>query len=365
MASSPSETTGGALLLPPVPLLPCGEPVICVPARNEARRLPVLLAALDGQRGLARPLRVVLLLNNCSDRSREVAERAASVAERLDVRVLERRFPPGLAHAGSARRAAMEAGANWLEVDGAFDGALLTTDADATPAADWVVRSLAALDADAGADIAAAALRGDPREEARFPPAVRRAVDEVLAARALALALEDVIDPTPGDPAPRHGNCAGGGLALRLSTLRAVGGCPPLPFREDLALVDAVRRLGGVLRRDLEVRVTVSARLRGRARGGMADTVRRWVATVAAGRPLLVPCPQTQLAHWGARATLRAEMVARTAALAPASAARVVAAELARLLPDPADWPSLVPAEEARVELEGFLDDLAAPRAAA
>lgn len=363
MASSPIETTGGTPLLPPGLLPPCGVPVVCVPARSEARRLPTLLAALDRQLGLARPLRVVLLLNNCVDRSREVAERAAATAKRLDIVVLERRFPPGLAHAGSARRAAMEAGADWLAADGASFGTLLTTDADATPAEDWVVRSLAALDA--GADIVAAALRGDPAEERRFPPALRRAIEGVLAAQALAVALEDTIDPTPGDAAPRHADCSGGGLALRLSTYRAVGGCPPLPFREDLALVDAVRRLGGVLRRDPSVRVTVSARICGRARGGMADTVRRWAETVAAGRPLFVPCPQAQLAHWRARAALRAEAVSRAAALAPAHSARAAAAEVARRLPDPTDWPSLMPAEEALVQLQEYLNDLTASRAAA
>ncbi len=363
MASSPSETTGGTLLLPSEPIPPCGEPVVCVPARSEARRLPALVAALDQQRDLTRPLRVVLFLNNCDDRSLEVAEQAASKAGRCDVRILERQFPPGLAHAGSARRVAMEAGAAWLDAAGAADGALLTTDADAIPAEDWVVRSLAALDA--GADVAAAALMGDPREEAWFSPALRRAIDEVLAAQALAVTLEDGIDPTPGDPAPRHADSSGGGLALRLLTYRAVGGCPPLPFREDLAMVDAVRRLGGVLRRDPGIRVTVSARLRGRAPGGMADTVRRWAEMVAAGKPLVVPCPQVQLVHWRARATLRAEAAASAAALSPTLHARVVAAEVARRLPDPADWRCFKPAEEARTELEDLVNDVTAPRVAA
>jgi hypothetical protein len=80
----------------------------------------------------------------------------------------------------------------------------------------------------------------------------------------------------------------------------------------------------------------------------MADTVRRWAETVAAGWPLLVPSPHAQLAYWRARATLRAEAAVRAAATTPALCARVVAAEVARGLPDPADWPSLVPAEEAR-----------------
>lgn len=97
----------------------------------------------------------------------------------------------------------------------------------------------------------------------------------------------------------------------------------------------------------------------------MADTVRRWAATVAAGRPLLVPCPQAQLAHRRARATLRAKAAARAVALSPALCARVVAAEVARRLPDPAGSPDLLPADKARAELEELVHDRSAPRVAA
>lgn len=354
---------GFETLLPPSPP-PCGAPVVCVPARNEARRLPALIAALDAQRDLPQGrLRVVILLNNCVDASRAAVERAAAAAPRLDLRIEERRFPPPRAHAGSARRAAMEAGAGWLERIDAARGWLLTTDADAVPAPDWIARSRAALDA--GADVAAAALNGDPVEEARFSPALRHAIVEAYTARMRAIALEDALDPTPGDPWPRHGDQSGGGLALRLAAYRAVGGCPAAPFREDLALVDSLRRLGGVVRRCPSIQVTVSARMRGRARGGMADTVRAWARRVAAGEALRVPDPAAQETHWRARAAIRRDAAAAAAALPPDLAARVVAAEVARRAPDPVDWPRLAPAPEALRTLERRLDDLTRARAAA
>jgi hypothetical protein len=354
----------GRVLSPMLATAPCEEAVVCVPAGNEARRLPALIAALDRQvvPGAGR-VRVLLLLNNCTDASRSAAERAAAAAARLEVRTVQRQFPAAAAHAGSARRAAMERGAVWLDEIGGRDGLLLTTDADAVPAADWIARSHAALAA--GADIAAAAVVGAPVEEARFAPPLRRAVAEWLAARRLAVVIEDAVDPVPGDPAPRHWDHSGGGLALRLATYRAAGGCPAVAFREDLALVEAVRRLGGIVRHCSSVRVVVSARMRGRAAGGMADTIRAWAARTEAGAPVMAPHPAAMEAHWRARAAVRAEAARAACHLPPMLAARTVAAYVARHCPDPVDWPAEIPARDVIRMMERRLDDRSRVRPAA
>lgn len=177
--------------------------------------------------------------------------------------------------------------------------------------------------------------------------------------------LEDAIDPTPGDPTPRHTDHTGGGLALRLETFRAVGGCPALPVREDLALVDAVRRMGGTVRHCPSVRVTVSARMRGRAAGGMAATIRSWSRQVARGHDLLAPDPDEQVRRWRSRAVLRAELGRTAPALPEGIASRIVAAGLAAHCPDPVDWTAQIPAGEAIRKLERYLDDFVRPRSAA
>lgn len=363
MRKADATASTGYRLLGPTPA-PCGDGVVCIPARDEARRLPNLIAAL-GRQGYsgARPLRVLLLINNSSDGSRQVAECAAAAATGIHLHVVERHFVSKAAHAGSARRAAMEAGADWLERDGLPSGALLTTDADAAPHDDWVRASIAALDA--GADVAAASIKGDITEEARFSPALQAAVAQVLRARALSIELEDAIDPVPGDPGPRHADHTGGGLALRLSTYRAAGGCPSLPFREDLGLVDAVRRLGGVVRHSPAIRVTVSARMRGRAAGGMAATIASWSDRIAEGGELTVPDPAAQIEHWHARRALREIAAQRATCLPPDLAARVVAAQVAAAAPDPVDWRHEVTAREATTTLENHLDDLIRARDAA
>ncbi len=53
--------------------------------------------------------------------------------------------------------------------------------------------------------------------------------------------LEDLLDPPPHDPAPRHGDHTGASLAVPAALYRAVGGLPPLPCGEDNALVGLLR----------------------------------------------------------------------------------------------------------------------------
>jgi hypothetical protein len=67
---------------------------------------------------------------------------------------------------------------------------------------------------------------------------------------------------------------------------------PALPFREDITFVGSACRAGYRLRHPLDVQVTVSARLDGRAIGGMSDCLKAWMAAEESGAPHLVEDPQ-------------------------------------------------------------------------
>jgi glycosyltransferase involved in cell wall biosynthesis len=91
------------------------EPIVCVPARNEAARLPVLLRALQYQtwiRAQKRPLRVVVVLNNCTDESRTVVEQVVGNVPQISLHLVDVSFLPEQAHVGSARRLAMNTAAS-------------------------------------------------------------------------------------------------------------------------------------------------------------------------------------------------------------------------------------------------------------
>ena len=268
------------------------EPIVCVPARNEAERLPCLLQALQEQtwlRAHKRLLRTVLVLNNCDDDSRAVVQRVAQRLPRVSLHVIEAEFSPENAHVGSARRLAM---------DRAFalapnNSVLLSTDADAIPRQDWVEANLCAIAS--GADVVGGHIVGNKQEEASLGPGfVRRAARHLYYAK-LVDRLTSLVDPLPHDPWPRHSDHTGASLAVRSEVYAAVGGMSVLPFREDVAFVERVCRAGYRLRHPLDVQVTVSARLDGRAAGGMSDCLKTWLAAEEDGVPHLVEDPQRMI----------------------------------------------------------------------
>jgi cellulose synthase/poly-beta-1,6-N-acetylglucosamine synthase-like glycosyltransferase len=312
-------------------LLPDFFPVVAVPARDEEERLPRLLSALAAQSWIAqgkRPLAVVVVLNNCTDASRDVARAAAALLPAIVLHLVEVAFDVAQAHVGSARRLALQrAGAL---VPAGTDGVLLTTDADAEPDPDWVHANLVALHE--GADIVGGHIIGDPREEALLGPLFQeRALRHLHYARS-ADRLAALIDPLPHDPWPRHQDHTGASLAVRKSVHDAVGGLPALPFREDLAFVSRVRAADYRLRHDPRVRVKVSARTEGRAPDGMADCLRHWLVAAEQGLPHIVEAPDSVLQR-----ALRRHALRNPAAAVPADLRAAIEAERKALLAERPD----------------------------
>jgi hypothetical protein len=264
------------------------KPIVAIPVRDEAERLPALIEALERQTWISQTnqiLPIIFVLNNCDDDSAQVLKEMSARLPHLALSVIDVHFPPDCAHVGSARRLAMEEA---LRTAG-LNSVLLTTDADAVPAPDWIDANLRAIEN--GADLVGGSIIGDCDEEAVLGPGfLQRATRHLHYAR-LVNQLSALINPVPHDPWPRHSDHTGASLAVRGEVYWAVGGIPALPFREDVAFVSAVCRAGYRLRHPLDVQVVVSARLEGRATGGMADCLKAWVDAAAHGRPHLVDDP--------------------------------------------------------------------------
>jgi hypothetical protein len=234
---------------------------------------------------------------------------AAALHPGLRVNAIEVDFPYPQAHAGSARRLAMQRG---QEVGGP-SAVLFSTDADATPAVDWIEASLRALRA--GADIVGGHIVGDKIEEESLGPAFNRRVARHLHHARLVDRLKTLIHPVEHDPWPRHCDHTGASIAVRGDVYRAVGGIPALPFREDIAFVANVVGAGYRLRHAPDIRVGVSARLDGRAPRGMADCLKAWLAAEVAGLPHLVESPDSVCS----RLSHRARVVRASAGLSNAA----------------------------------------------
>jgi hypothetical protein len=259
--------------------------------------LPALLDALATQT-VTFPVNVALCINNSSDGSAAAAEAAAEKAGgRLKVRIRQEEFAPHLAHAGSARRAAMDLGADWLDDEAAL---LVSTDADCRPPPHWLAANLANSRSNR---IVGGRIELDEAEADKWPQlfAMRRSFDEYWQR---VREIEDAVDPLPWDLPPRHGDHTGASLALTVGLYRAAGGVPIVATGEDRALVAAVVAVGGQVVHPPDVWTRTSARPAGRASGGMADEMKEWLATGAGDARPHVPAYE----QWHCRALWRRAM---------------------------------------------------------
>ncbi len=275
---------------------------ICVPARNEAARLPAFFDAIAEQ-DWPGEICVAIAVNNTTDDSLSLIEAARRRhAGRLAIHVVTAQFPAELAHAGSARRLAMHEGLRHLpDLD---DAVLISTDADARPPVDWLDTIAGAFSR--GADLVGGRIVIDEEREP-LPAAVakvRRAWDRYWSQ---VRAIEDAIDPVAWDPAPRHGDHTGASLAIRARTYLACGGIPLVATGEDRGLVLAALALGARLVHPSDVFIRVSPRTDGRAEGGMASAMAQLLNSAEGAPPPMAPA----FHHWETRAAWRKELRTR------------------------------------------------------
>lgn len=243
---------------------------VAIPVKNEEAHVAACLAALDAAAALyPGVVTIVMVANDCADAS--VARIAGTRLRhaRIDWRAVS--MLDGARHAGWARRLALDAAAGNLANPRDL---LLSTDADTLVAPDWIVRNAAHIAAGADA-VAGRALT--PRAERAALGEAKRRLDR-LGRYYIALDYVRASGEAPGhDPWPRHYYEGGASIATTLGMYRRIGGAPTPPLAEDRALFAAVRAAGGRVRHPVDVRVFTSCRLAGRAPGGMADTLARWL----------------------------------------------------------------------------------------
>jgi hypothetical protein len=244
-----------------------GPVAVAIPARNEAAHIGACLAALAQQTN-AQIDHIVLCVNNTTDDTVRLA-RATRLPAPTTLHVIESDLPHRCAHAGQARRLAMEK-AYRLVGD---SGVLLTTDADGLVDADWTQANLAALHA--GADAVCGWVDLDPESWHRIPMKLHEDDARECAYDALCDEIHARFDPDPADPMPRHTQHSGASIAVTGRMYRQCGGLPAKNHSEDRAFIAALRLADARIRHAPECHVTVSGRTEGRAPGGMADTIRR------------------------------------------------------------------------------------------
>lgn len=231
--------------------------VVVVPARDEADRIAGCLGALAAQTIGRRAFRVIVVPDGCAD---DTAQRARAAGDALglglDIVLLQGpdRGP------GAARRLGMERAADDLLAAGSPSGLIATTDADSEVAPDWLARQIAHLSSGVGA--VAGRIELIAAERAQLPEAVLARRERDAATR-----LRDV---RVGEPTAEHHHFAGASIGVSAAAYRQVGGMEPLTVLEDAAFATRLRSAGVVIRRAADVRVSTSARSKGRVDRGLS-----------------------------------------------------------------------------------------------
>lgn len=251
------------------PPRPSRRPVaVAIPACNEAALIGPCLGALATAAAGSGPVTAVVLVNNSSDATAGIARNFN--APGLSLTVAEVLLPTSRAHAGGARRAALDRAAALLPPD----GVLMTTDADSTVDPHWIAANLAEIEA--GADAVAGVVAFDEATRRALPVLPGRDREWRLAS--LQARLAALLDPLPHDPWPNHIWTWGASIAVTRAAYLAIGGLPPVPLAEDRALAALVERHDFKLRRSHAPVVYTSARQHGRAAGGFADLLAGYAA---------------------------------------------------------------------------------------
>lgn len=251
--------------------------IVAIPAHNEEGVIEACLAALAVQRDeygapvSSGEFEILIFANNCTDRTADLVRAYAPLVPH-PVIVIEETLPPDQLNAGLARKRAMDLAAIRLTRSALDAGILLTTDADSCVSPTWFAATMRELGA--GADCIAGYIDASPREILAFGSqflARGRLEDTYLR---LIAEIHARCDPRPHDPWPNHRVSSGASLAVTLAAYAAIGGLPPRPLGEDIALTAALDRAGFKVRHALDVCVATSCRFDGRAKGGAADTMR-------------------------------------------------------------------------------------------
>jgi glycosyltransferase involved in cell wall biosynthesis len=236
---------------------------VIVPAHDEQDLLPACLAsvrrAAQALRGV--PVHLVVVADDCRDRTVRVARRGGASVVSIDAR-----------SAGAARAAGAREVLRRTEPLDPANVWLATTDADTLVPASWLRQQVR--HASQGWDAIVGTIR--VADWSGYPPGTRALFRERYEG---VEGVEGVKGVEGG--AGQHGHVHGANLGFRASAYLRAGGFPELPTAEDHALVAALTAGGSRVLRTRGLPVVTSARRVSRAPHGFSHYLARLEATPA------------------------------------------------------------------------------------
>ncbi|PSR18071.1 glycosyl transferase [filamentous cyanobacterium CCP3] len=257
------------------PPLPQSLVSVVVPVRDEAATLDETLAALVDQVDFeGRPIppshyEVIVFTNNCVDESAAIVRQFARQHPEHQIHLIDQTLPPEEACIGRVRQILMDEAYRrrcWVAQP---QGIIASTDGDSRVDRQWIAAMLHEFER--GADAVGGRTVTQRAQRNALDARTRATYLRFVGYRYLIKQLEDCLDPDPFDCPPRHYQFFGANFALTHEMYALVGGLPPLPTGEDVALHQALLAFGAKVRHSFLMKVTTSARQQGRASLGLAD----------------------------------------------------------------------------------------------
>ena len=287
------------------PLQTC-EVCVIIPVRNEAANLSSTLASLLHQVDLQgncfdyKRYEVLLLANNCTDNTVEVACTFARLHPKLQLHIIEYTLEPEKAHVGWARKLLMDEACRRLLSLGHNRGVIASTDGDTIVSPDWLASNLREITS--GADGVGGRIIIQKSDRENFSARSFYLRDNGY--RFLVSEMEYLYGVNPHENWPSHHQHFGASFAITAQMYQRVGGLPPLAALEDAALYRSILRVDGVFRHSMAVRVYTSGREQGRTPFGLAPQLRYWLKLKAEKQVFLVESVQAIEARLKARQCL-------------------------------------------------------------
>lgn len=251
---------------------------IVIPVKNEETYILKTLGcfALQVDRS-GKPLdphifEVLVLANNCTDRSVNYIKDFQHDHPHLHIHLEEVTLGPSEANIGYIRRKLMESAFVRLSQNGG--GTILTTDGDTLVAADWIAQTH--WEIEHGAEVVGGRILLVDEEFEGLDPCTRlyHLKDEKY--NLLIAELEGKIINPAVDPVPRHHQHFNGSFAITSDCYARSGGVPVVEHLEDCAFFEQLQRIDAKIRHSHNVKVHTSARCIGRAEIGLSYQLNAW-----------------------------------------------------------------------------------------
>ncbi len=253
---------------------------VVIPVRDEAGHLIKVLEAFANQIDLQNrsldsdTFELIILANNCRDRSAQIAQDWKKQNPKIKIHVAEISLPGKFANIGFVRRLLMNEAYRRLTATNSGGGIIATTDGDTRVAPDWIAATIAEIRR--GADAVGGRILIEDEELAQMDERARYFYLRDEEYRLLASEFECYLDRLAHDDFPRHHQHFNGSFAVTTEAFKRAGGIPNVQFLEDVAFYHALLRIDAKFRHSSAVKVFTSSRHFGRSAVGLSFQLNEW-----------------------------------------------------------------------------------------